>query len=348
MLDQLIDIIRFMTAGCLLLIILKLIRSESSSHQKVPASGFSICVLGYLMIDWEPLREYGALYFFLVLAVALPFVFWLFSQSLFNDPFRLKRWMLLALVGFVSIQVSFFLLLHKGLGGISEDQIRALSTFQFTLPLLFVILGIMSAVQGRQVDLITLRFQFRTHFIWLTASLILLTLFSEIAFQGSHAPLYLDLGQKVLIAGLTFFFASHWFMIKPGFFLIPAQPTPQAVAKPVIDDAIIAKLTELMDRQQHWRTEGLTIRQLAETLQVKEYKLRSTINQHLSFRNFNDYLHSYRIGEACKLLADQEKKDLTILEIAYEMGYNSLAPFNKAFKQTTGMTPSAWRRSKMV
>ncbi len=126
------------------------------------------------------------------------------------------------------------------------------------------------------------------------------------------------------------------------------EPPPQvAPPKPEVDESILNPLTELMDHQQHWRTEGLTIRRLAETMQVKEYKLRTTINKHLGFRNFNDYLHSYRVKAACQLLADPDKKDMTILEIAYDLGYNSLAPFNKAFKELTSQTPTEWRRTKM-
>jgi AraC-like DNA-binding protein len=348
-LTQFVDILRFMTAGCLILTVIILVRSEVTNHQKIPASLLSICVLGYLIVDWEPVQQQPAFYFLLIPAIALPFSFWLFSQSLFNDGFRLRRWMGLVLIGFLLIQLTFFVISYQSLDGRLENINRIVSISQHILPLLFVMLGIISAVQGREADLIAARFQFRTYFILLTASLIFLTLLSEIAFQGSDVPSWLDLSQKLFIAGLTFFFASHRLIIKPGFFLVldlpPSQPR---VLEPEVDNAILTKLIELMDQQQHWRTEGLTIRRLAETMQVKEYKLRNTINQHLEFRNFNDFLHSYRIKEACNLLSNPEKKEVTILEIAYEMGYASLAPFNKAFKQITNMTPTEWRRSKML
>ena len=101
-----------------------------------------------------------------------------------------------------------------------------------------------------------------------------------------------------------------------------------------------------MGNEQAWRTEGLTIRLLSEKMGVKEYRLRQAINQHLGYRNFNDYLNGYRIREACAVLSDPSKKELTVLEISYPLGYASLAPFNKAFKDTTGMTPTEWRKSK--
>ncbi len=344
---QFVDILRFMTAGCLILTVIILVRSEVTNHQKIPASLLSICVLGYLIVDWEPVQQQPAFYFLLIPAIALPFSFWLFSQSLFNDGFRLRRWMGLVLIGFLLIQLTFFVISYQSLDGRLENINRIVSISQHILPLLFVVLGIISAAQGREADLIAARFQFRTHFIFLTASLIFLTILSEIAFHGKNVPVFLDLLQKLFIAGLAFFFAGSRLILKQGYFLIIDLPPLQVATKPDVDNAILTKLTELMDDQQYWRKEGLTIRKLAETMQVKEYKLRLAINQHLGFRNFNDFLHSYRIKEACKLLSNPEKKDLTILEIAYEMGYASLAPFNKAFKQITNMTPTDWRRSKM-
>ena len=132
-------------------------------------------------------------------------------------------------------------------------------------------------------------------------------------------------------------------MFKPGFFLVSNHVLPQK-SKPGIDNVILVKLTDLMDHQQYWQTEGLTIRQLAETMQVKEYRLRQTINQHLGFRNFNEFLNSYRIREACAILSNPKKQELIILEIAYDLGYQSLAPFNKAFKRVTGVTPTEYRK----
>jgi AraC-like DNA-binding protein len=125
-----------------------------------------------------------------------------------------------------------------------------------------------------------------------------------------------------------------------------SETSPPVIQSVSIDRALLERLNDQMDVQKIWKTDGLTIRQLAEKLEVKEYKLRQAINQHLGFRNFNDYLHSYRIEESCNMLSDTQKKDLTILEIAYEVGYQSIAPFNKAFKEITGVTPTEWRRSK--
>jgi AraC-like DNA-binding protein len=60
----------------------------------------------------------------------------------------------------------------------------------------------------------------------------------------------------------------------------------------------------------------------------------------LGYRNFNDFLHHYRLQEAAaRLLAE----DLPILSIALDCGYGSIGPFNRAFRQRFGMTPTEYR-----
>ncbi|MEM6644090.1 MAG: helix-turn-helix domain-containing protein [Bacteroidota bacterium] len=58
------------------------------------------------------------------------------------------------------------------------------------------------------------------------------------------------------------------------------------------------------------------------------------------------FINTYRIKEAAGMLEDASKSDVSVLEIAYQTGFNSIAPFNRAFKATTGMTPTEFRRSK--
>lgn len=58
---------------------------------------------------------------------------------------------------------------------------------------------------------------------------------------------------------------------------------------------------------------------------------------------FVEYLSAIRLGNACKMLGGDEGK--SIIEVAYECGYNNLANFNRQFKKLKGMTPSEYRKS---
>jgi len=77
---------------------------------------------------------------------------------------------------------------------------------------------------------------------------------------------------------------------------------------------------------------------------MPQYKLRTLINKKLGYRNFNALLNEHRIKDACTQLSNPEKDNLPILTIALSMGYQSIAPFNVAFRDIVGLTPSAYRK----
>ena len=112
----------------------------------------------------------------------------------------------------------------------------------------------------------------------------------------------------------------------------------------VDDTELRAKLNTLMQIEKIYRREGLTIGALAEAMNEQEYKIRRLINGELGFRNFNDFLNQYRVNEACEILSNPSHDKKTILEIAYGLGYQSIGPFNKAFKEQKGTTPTAFRK----
>ncbi len=58
---------------------------------------------------------------------------------------------------------------------------------------------------------------------------------------------------------------------------------------------------------------------------------------------YTDYVNRYRVNEACYLLRNDIKK--TILQTAYECGFDSLRTFNRNFKKVMGMTPSQYQTS---
>jgi AraC-like DNA-binding protein len=130
---------------------------------------------------------------------------------------------------------------------------------------------------------------------------------------------------------------------------LPAEPRTlgPAPAKPVADrpaaaasSPTMARLIRAMTEEQAYHREGLTLAELAKTLEVGEASLRVLINQELGYRNFNDFLHHYRLQEASQRLT---REDLPILSIALECGYGSIGPFNRAFRQRFGMTPTEFR-----
>ena len=97
-----------------------------------------------------------------------------------------------------------------------------------------------------------------------------------------------------------------------------------------------------------YREAGLTVAMLAKRLGMPEYRLRRLINTRLGHRNFNQMLHAYRIAEASAALADPAQRRLPILTIALSVGYQSINPFNRAFRDLKGTTPSAFRQHALA
>jgi AraC-like DNA-binding protein len=101
--------------------------------------------------------------------------------------------------------------------------------------------------------------------------------------------------------------------------------------------------------QDHlYREEGLSLGRLAQHLGLPEYRLRRLIHQHLGHRHFSAYLHSLRLAEACAHLSDRTQAQRAVLDIALAVGFQSIGPFNRAFKAHTGLTPTEFRRQHLA
>lgn len=114
------------------------------------------------------------------------------------------------------------------------------------------------------------------------------------------------------------------------------------------DRVLLSKLSALMAEGEAWRREGLAIGALAAEVGAPEHKLRRLINDHLGFRNFAAFVNARRVDAARARLADPEKARESVSTIAFDLGFGSLGPFNRAFKEATGQTPTEWRRERLA
>ncbi len=111
--------------------------------------------------------------------------------------------------------------------------------------------------------------------------------------------------------------------------------------------ADLDRLECLMSRDQVWKEEGLTIASLALRANMPETQLRRLINDCLGYRNFPSYVNGHRIAAAKTRLSDPAEARVSISTIAYDIGFASLGPFNRAFKEEAGVSPSEWRRNSL-
>lgn len=104
------------------------------------------------------------------------------------------------------------------------------------------------------------------------------------------------------------------------------------------------KLLRFVETEQPFTKNDLTLRQLAGDLSISPNHLSQLLNEKLN-QSFFDFINKYRIEEAKKRLLDPRKTHLTILAIAYDVGFSSKSVFNSAFKKHTQMTPIEFRKA---
>jgi AraC-like DNA-binding protein len=262
--------------------------------------------------------------------------FWLFAVTLFEDrPVTWERWLpaiVLSGIGF--------------LGAFSPPALEGGIWLLFNLAQLGVAGHVLLIIwRGRGGDLVESRRALRG------PMLVAITLFCiGISLQQGaetllnrhlHWAIFL---QAVVLAPLCLVAAWAFLQGRPGMFEAPRRGAASG-ADPVEpqDRPTLARLEALMGEGQAWRREGLTIGQVAAEVGAPEHRLRRLINGALGFRNFADYLNARRTEAARAALADPANARASISALAFDLGYASLGPFNRAFKEATGETPSAWR-----
>ena len=103
---------------------------------------------------------------------------------------------------------------------------------------------------------------------------------------------------------------------------------------------ITVRLIELMEKQNLYRDDHLSLKSLAESLDISAQQLSQLLNDTLQ-TNFHNFINRYRIREAESILVDNP--DRPILSIAFEVGFNTKSSFYDAFSRFTGKTPLRYR-----
>jgi|HubBroStandDraft_1064217.scaffolds.fasta_scaffold13301_3 AraC-like DNA-binding protein len=106
---------------------------------------------------------------------------------------------------------------------------------------------------------------------------------------------------------------------------------------------VLVQLRGHMGAGRPWLDPDLTLEQLASQVKLRPKLLSQAINEGLG-KNFFEFINQYRIEEAKRLLTDPADKKITVLEVLYQVGFNSKSSFNTVFKKQTGMTPSEFKK----
>lgn len=100
-------------------------------------------------------------------------------------------------------------------------------------------------------------------------------------------------------------------------------------------------LLDLLHKEKLYKQNNLNLELLSEKLGTNRHGASQVINEHFNM-NFFNLINKYRIKEAKEIFNQDYHCNLTIIEVAYTVGFNNKVTFNKAFKEETGMTPTQY------
>ncbi len=104
------------------------------------------------------------------------------------------------------------------------------------------------------------------------------------------------------------------------------------------------QIQEVMAKDKPYLNPKLTLNHLAQICHVNPQQMSRALNEGFG-KNFYDYINHHRIAEFKQLVSLTENKEKTVLEMAYKVGFSSKTTFNRAFKKSTGQTPSEYLKT---
>jgi AraC-like DNA-binding protein len=277
------------------------------------------------------------------LSVATVGWFWLFVQTLFDD-LRVRLWhpaviVVLALLGAAAVYTP-----HE----ISRWIWLASNIMQAAL----LVHALAIVLRGWKSDLVETRRRLRGPFMAVVTVYTLLMRGLETWSTFNGDPEWFLVFNAMTLALMCL--AATLVFLEPRTELF--GPVEHTAAKPAAAVTIAAdratqadldRLDRLMKTDEVWREEGLTIASLAMRMDMPEAQLRKLINDRLGHRNFPSFVNGHRIAAAKRRLADPNEARTSISAIAFDIGFASLGPFNRAFREETGASPSEWRRKAL-
>jgi AraC-like DNA-binding protein len=190
--------------------------------------------------------------------------------------------------------------------------------------------------------------------IWFFLALMLVSAInSYLSFQSVIQAYFFVLSFMIFLLLLFIIFMLFKALRNPGIFSVwneqeieEAIQTPKYISSVQNNEKqlILEKLQQHMQSAKPYLEPELTLDELATQLSVKPKILSQTINE-LLHQNFFEFVNHYRIDEAKRLFTNPKDKKITVLEVMYEVGFNSKSSFNTIFKKNTGLTPSEYKKN---
>lgn len=183
----------------------------------------------------------------------------------------------------------------------------------------------------------------RTIALWILLSFLVSVLFYTMfslknIFPFNPIEIY-HVGVVVFLFSITYF-GVH----QPATYQLQLKKQPKGKVDNAKENELIKQLHMLMQSKKPYLNGELTIKDVADDMDVNTVVLSNALNHHLN-KNFFTFINEYRVKEAKERIKADPNKSLTLLSIAYDSGFNSKSSFNALFKKYAGTTPSQYQKN---
>lgn len=267
---------------------------------------------------------------------------WLLSRALFRRDAGRDVWP----VGLVAALFTLMLLIDgvrlAGHGdGTVENILLSLVTLIGSSVLLFTLLEAVDAI--RRVDAVSERW-FHIAFLagygaLLFFGVILFQREANLAIQAHEAQVQ----SLMALLALTRGSAATLYRLQHPLAPVEQQNNKRRQKAQAACPRMTGQMQSLFERDHIYRDPALRIADVARRLNAPEYKVSQCVTAGLGHANFNQLLNHYRIADAARRLRAGSGAQQSVLEIAFDSGFASIGPFNRAFRKEFGVTPTVYR-----
>ena len=370
------DVVLFMTmAECLLLVIFQTMLPVKNKLANRLLSGFMLSIaLGAacVLILWNDDVHITAIFDDWLLPYCLTAaqllkgpILLLYVASLTQDAFRLERKHLLHLlplgitwVWLLSLSIGSEELRFRALGQTPFERELANAVWHFikTVPLAYGIAAVLrvrayrrslenqyshfSPLEPSWLNILSLGFLFTWTFsilVHLIANTVALS-YPSISDSFGIAENYLIL---ILINALFINSLVHTHQL-----LTTKPEPPKDKSDEKLSDSAIAKVQEGMEIHKLFLKQNLNIEEFSKRIHLSVKDVSAVINKHHG-TNFFEFMNSYRVEEAKRLLSDPAHADMTVMDVLLQAGFNSKSAFHRFFSRLVGMSPTEYRKQRL-
>ncbi|MDP2205194.1 MAG: AraC family transcriptional regulator [Alphaproteobacteria bacterium] len=180
---------------------------------------------------------------------------------------------------------------------------------------------------------------------WLVMMLVGVNLLAlVISFMRSAEQIKSDEADALLVTlGIAFCYlaTTTLFRVYPPPVSLSTSSRAKLLALSDEERVIADKIRILMEMDKVYQEHAFSRADLAREVGASESTVSKVINAAFG-RSLPKLLNEYRIEDAKRMLADSS---IPIQMVASDAGFNSLASFNRVFRDVTGETPSTWRQT---